>query len=172
MEITTGPRSLPTKNHTHKKTIGFKKGPTAHWQKTRKRQFLLLCTARYHTQAAAARPISPCGGDLSGRCYTGVGVGRPAAARRPPPAGRRPSLAHSRGRVVSVRRLSSWCRSRCRSRCSGRRVFAAAIQGGRRRRARRALFPHRKRGAVAEATCCLIAAARRGQLRLTHSDIG
>ena len=69
----------------------------AHFQKkNRKRRFLLLCTARYHTQAAAARAISPCGGDLSGWFYTGVSAGRPAAARRPPPAGRRPSLAHSR----------------------------------------------------------------------------
>ena len=34
-----------------------------------------LSTARYHTKAAAARPISPCGGDLSGRFNTSVGVG-------------------------------------------------------------------------------------------------
>ena len=38
--------------------------------------------------------------------------------------------------------------------------------------ARRALFPPRRRRAVAKATCCLIATARRGQMRLAHSDIG
>ena len=43
-----------------------------------------------------------------------------ASVGRLPPAGRRPSLAHSRGRVVSVRRLSRWCRSRCRSRSRAR----------------------------------------------------
>ena len=30
----------------------------------KKRRFLLPCAARYHTQAAAPRPISPCGGNL------------------------------------------------------------------------------------------------------------
>ena len=68
----------------------------------RKRRFLLLCAARYLTQAAAARPISPCGGDPSGH----VNAGASPPADQPAGTRRTPSVALS----LSRSRPRRWCR--------------------------------------------------------------
>ena len=123
----------------------------AHWQKTQKWRFLLLCAARYRTQAAAARPGLPCGGDLSGHLNAGASApaGQPADTRRTPSVAR--SLSRSRprrwcrpvgrrgdgrgdgrggGRGVGLARSSAW----------GGRFGDVARAGSRVMRAMRALF--------------------------------
>ena len=85
-----------------------------------------------------------------------------ASDGRPPPAGRRPSLAHSRGcgRVVSVRRLSrcwSRCRSRCRTRCRSRCQSRARS--------------HARGGGLGKAVCALSPVIHAMRTLLTYSHV-
>ena len=116
VEINTEPRSSHITKQAKKARSTSDITPSRSFKKKQKRRFPLPCAARYRTQPPAPRPISPCGGDLSGRLNAGASApaGQPANVRRTPPVAR--SLSRSRSR--------RWCRP------VGRRDGGRVVGGG------------------------------------------